>query len=744
MISQLTFRQFLFRIITSGVLFISSGLAPQYSWAQANRTTPKATVFPSDLFPIDNPVGKRDSGSAFPAPRVISGGRPVGNNGAISEARVPDAFSCPLFENESTSEMFRAIDALTVAMSQLRPNPTCGSTAISRDEVENTTNTLKQAVATITSMAGGATDPATVLSASSATDIEKQLGQVTGALKKIGQNLTNSGFFNPECKNKNSDLWGVITSLNDVILNLSPLFLFGVAMNPALSTYLPWVLGGTMASGSISVADQLISKAPPLNVEDENHRVAFAKNVCQFMKVERRYRLLQDAKNGHIERLLKQIDYSVEQFRSQVAVEKIALQASLQQLDAKIQPSFQFETQILESAKHLRELRNQVSSVRNDAFTCQIGISLAQNKSPQQFPNTIFENLKNSVTFSQNFATYSALNTVASSFSNTNEMNRQQLIALAGKIKDSTFVKSCAQISQDWLTLIDKANQASEVVLRDEKKRLEVSHIESLTGEASKSYIAYKLNEENLKRGETLAAQIKQVAKAAENHWQAVEDSEAAMRMRLLKRTFFGDAPQAIFDRLSPTSTPALMLWFEKTRKEYTGSLVRFDQYMSRNYDLAQALQSKAPIRKTEVVQKNLTYAEARKEILNRGRQERRLQFERIVQLDDLNLTNLPLGSDLQVKACTNLNGAKAHITEARTHFLSARGMCELIAPVLDRVDIDLKIADFCLDDVSANGSVKYSILNQDLQNVIDTDVNKSIDLIKKKLTDLNCPTSVN
>ncbi|MBV2168964.1 MAG: hypothetical protein KUL82_09670, partial [Bdellovibrio sp.] len=109
--------------------------APQTVWA-AKEGTPS---FPLDLFPEDS---GSDTGlfptTPAPTPGKSNGSAPKTNVGAVTTrpqagtskasmnaARVPEAYTCPLFDNRPHAELIAAIDSLN---KEVKASPECAGT----------------------------------------------------------------------------------------------------------------------------------------------------------------------------------------------------------------------------------------------------------------------------------------------------------------------------------------------------------------------------------------------------------------------------------------------------------------------------------------------------------------------------------------------------------------------------------------------------------------------------------------
>lgn len=701
-------------------------------------------ILPQDIFPPD-PAVKPGTGGiignpngiiGFPDPILNPGGFPI-IGAAIGQAIVPEQFACPLFQGENTKELIAAIDALTMAMNAIQTTPECKGAGTQPGEVESTAAGLKDALKSITGMM--TPDPnaaAGTLGGSTANvaEIEKQMNTVVGSIKKLGDTLKGNSLLNPMCGRK-VNVMKVFTSFNDIILGTAPLFLFAVSVNPALAPLLKWVVGTVAVSGGFSVLGQILENTDSIDMDKSENRNAYVKNLCQYLKVLRKYQLMQEARSGKVDQILKQLDANVVLYKNSLEAKRMSVSKMLNFLDVEKGLFNLVEKENKSDLQSLAQVEEGINRMKSPAFLCSMANNLVSEANHGRFPKSVFTNYRRTVEIvkinNQEDPAYKRSLLMIRSLEQTDSINRNQLTAAqGGKAAD---IETCAKVAKEWFALIREVANQTKQMIETRYSTLDAKFMSNF------EFKSYRFQKESVAKGEALTQQVKQVVKLAENEWQAVEDSSTAMQMRKLKQTFFGSGPIGPGGKLcqffcgsSPTH-----LWLNSTFQEYLNAKARFDVYMGALRVDAfhqQVVDAKAkPFVPPSRNAPPINYAEV----------IRQQQLER-ENLQNIDLKRFPKGSVYHQNICKNLKGAWLNMDEARVHLAATQYLCKMISPVLDRVDVESAIVDYCMDDIIPGKIKKYSKINTELINLKAQKVNDMARLVKSKMDLLECPIQTN
>ncbi|UOF00035.1 hypothetical protein [Bdellovibrio reynosensis] len=695
--------------------------APNMVWAMGAETS-----FPLDLFPEDKETSTStndtsDTGLFPTTPTNGSGGRGNNNNNSgkkttsanassngtrMGVAKVPDAYSCPLFDNRPHTELLAAIDSLS---KEVKASPECAGVP-SAKTLEDNGNQIKESIATLQKLMQSQ-DASEV----NVTQIDQSMSAALAAVGNLGDIVNNNNFLNSKCGRQTMSTGKVLLALNDVINGMAPYALFAVSMSAALAPALPFVIGGAIATSGISAISKMIDQNT-LDMTNPEHRKAVLQNTCQFTKVAKKVRFMQLAQSGKIDKITQELERNVELYNSRFGNPSRELSGLLRYRELKSKTNEEIQKRIASDRSDLAAVEEQVSSNNDDIMVCTLGNELvnwaADGKS---FPASAFLNL-DAVTSQGD----RSQRLQATTMKTLHATSIRRIAELAPKAyEDESNLRACAQSTRTWITGVRQAISATGSLLAKNRTDLEAE----LSGNAE--YRQWKL-QYNLIETEKLT--IKRVEKAMQELAKdnsIVDRSELAQRMVLLKSGLFGSRSAWGF------GNPPVLAWINHTKTMHDQAVAAFSTGVRAVRNGSYSLTDAGRGKHVKYTISGMPYTDPKVQV----------EANQIMQtLSNINLTNLPLGSREQEIVCQQLESAWLDWSAAIDHIGAIQFFCDMIDPVLD-VKMDSSVMNACRGNTQLNGS---TLVKSTVQNAKDTLVRKGFqadaNLISQKLKALQCP----
>lgn len=685
--------------------------------------------FPIDLFPIDS--GDGDTG-LFPTDPIIPisngttngsntgtsnngsgsgigiiiGGQPViGNTNGRQQgngkttmlpARVPEPYSCPLFDNRPNSELFLAIDALD---KEISTSPKCTGTPSARTLEDNGT-TIKNSISAIEGLLQNQ-DPSSI----TAGQIDQSVTAAITAVGNIGDVINNNNFLNSECGTQTMSSGKVLLALNDVINGLAPYALLAVSMNASLHPALPYVIGGAVVTSGISAISKLIDSGT-LVMTNPVHRKALLQNTCQFMKIAKKVRFMQLAQSGKIESITKELERNVDFYNAKFSIPTQELSSLIAYRDTKKKATQSIENQMIKDQNDLNTINTQIEQNNDDLMICTLSSELANwAKNGNSFPASAFLNLEAAVDQGDRTQKLQAL-----SLKSLHEASLKKIDAYAPKASENdSYLKACAQAGRSWLAGIRQSLNVTSTILNKNKADLEA--------ELSKNpeYRQW-IGQYNRIRSEKIT--IKRVEKAMEELAKddsIIDRSELAQRVADLKAGLFGSR------NYWSAGKPPVQAWIDHTKNMHDQAIASLTKELN---SLVETYKATTPGRSLKIDSRWID----KDGVLVAG------------VLNDLNAKTLKPGTADNERICQQLDSSWLNWSAALSHLGAIQFFCDMIDPVLD-ANTDADIVKTCRDNIKSSGKViSKSIVSSAKDVLIRKGFRDQAGLISQKLKDLQCP----
>lgn len=703
--------------------------SPHMAWAKSNNNA----SFPIDLFPEDKDANASDKEKEddtsdtglFPSnPTVPSnprGGNNNNNSGSsgnkrptnnssggtrMAAARVPEAYSCPLFDNRPHAELLSAIDALS---KEVKSSPECSGQP-SAKSLEDNGNQIKESIAALQKLMN-TEDPTQV----NVNQIDQSMTAALAAVGNLGDIVNNNNFLNSKCGRQTMSTGKVLLALNDVINGMAPYALFAVSMSAAMAPALPFVIGGAIATSGISAISKMIDQNT-LDMTNPDHRKAVLQNTCQFTKVAKKVRFMQLAQSGKIEKITQELERNVELYNAKFGSPSRELSLLLKYRDTKSKVNENISKRIVSDRADLATVEEQFSQNSDDLMVCTLGNELVNWASDgKTFPASAFLNLEAAVNQGDR-----AQKLQATTLKTLHATSMKRISETAVKaVEDEAYLKACAQSTRSWISGARMAINAAGQVVNKSSVELESELA------ANAEYRQWKVHF-NLIETEKLT--IKRVEKAMQELAKdnsIIDRSELAQRMVLLKSGLFGSRSAWGFGK------PPVLAWINHTKAMHDQAVAAFDTGVravrNGSYSLTDAGRGKA----VKYTISGMPYTDPKVQV----------EATKVMQsLSNINLDNLPLGSREQEIVCQQLESAWLDWSAAIDHIGAIQFFCDMIDPVLD-VKMDAAVVTACRGNTQLNGNTTFkSVVLTAKDTLIRKGFQADANLISAKLKDLQCP----
>lgn len=713
-----------FKNVQRGVLALaltaSFIVPPQQVWASSS-----ASIFSLNLFGDDDDTGvtpttptipKTNTGSSTGSAASTVPNRPSTSSttrvtststaaGKMNAAKVPDAYSCPLFDNRPHAELISAIDSLN---KEVLTSPECTGSP-SAKSIEDNGNAIKQSIASLQQIMQ-TQDPSQV----NVNSVEQTMTAALTAVGNLGDIVNNNNFLNSKCGRQTMSTGKVLLALNDVINGLAPYALFAVSMNAALAPALPFVIGGVVATSGISAIAKMIDQNT-LDMSKAEHRKAVLQNTCQFTKVAKKVRFMQLAQSGKIEKITQELEKSVDLYNAKFSKPSAELTNLLNYKDSSEKYYTAVNTQLVNDRADVETVEAQLKTNNDDLMVCTLANELVNWASDgKTFPASAFVNLDKATVQSDRTQKLQALTLKTV---HANSMKRVSEYA-AKSFEDESALKLCAQNGRSWIQAMRQAVNATTGVVNQSKVELE-SYLSK-----SADYRQWKAQYTLI---ETEKLTIKRVEKAMQELAQdnsIIDRSELAQRMVNLKAGLFGSRSSWSFGK------PPVLAWINHTKTMHDQAVAAFTTNMRAlrqgSFSMTDSGQGKGIRVVMGTVFDDPVMMKKSKEISQ--------------AMSNFNLQQLPVGSRENELVCQQLESAWLDWSASIDHIGAIQFFCDMIDPVLD-VKMDSSVVTACRGNKQLGGQgYLKSVVDQARTTLASKGFQSDANLVSKKLKELQCP----
>lgn len=638
------------------------------------------------------------------APKAGAPGAASGNKMGV--AKVPEAYSCPLFENRPHAELLSAIDSLT---KEVKASPECNGIDSARAIAQNS-DKLKENLEGLNAIMA-ISDPNAV----NVAQVDQTITSALTAVGNLGDIFNNSNFLNSNCGRQTMSTGKVLLALNDVINGLAPYALFAVSMNAALAPALPFVIGGVIATSGISAITKMID-ANTLDMTNVDHRKALLQNTCQYTKVAKKVRFMQLAQSGKISQITNELETSTNLYNARFSKPSKELNSLLNYRQTKTTAISAVETQLAADKSDVALMEGQLATYNDDIIICTLANELVNwANDGQTFPASAFVNLRKATEQGDRTQKLQATTLMALHTNAMKQISEYAQLAYSS----SAAVKSCAQVGRSWIAGTRQAVTATENVVFTSKSQLESELLRNT------EYRQWKAQYVAIEKEKLIIERVEKAMQELAKDTSIIDRSELAQRMALLKRGLFGSRGTFSFGK------PPVLAWIDHTKKMHdqamSGFVTSLKDLRQSSFSLTPAGQGKAVI----VTSTGYIYIDPKIE----------QESYRIAEtLGNFDLTNLPVGSRQHDIMCKNLENAWLDWSGAIDHLGAIQFFCDMIDDVLD-VKMDRSVLSACRGDKQIGGQgLRESMVVEARKVLINKGYQANAQMISTKMKTLECP----
>lgn len=679
---------------------------------------------PVNMFPIDDEddTGLGPTSPTIPGPFDPSngngngngnnnggiGGRPgIGNNngkqqpGRISmfPAKVPEEYSCSIFDNDTNSTIFGAIESLSKAVKDLPQG--CSNPGTPSDSLTKSATTIKNSISALQKLMQPQ-DPSTedANQAVSTDQIKQNVTSAITAAGEIGTIIENNEFLKSDCGRQTMSNGQVLLAFNEIINGLAPFALQAVSTS---SVALPYLIGGSIASSAISTIAQM-NDQKTLSMVIPEHRKAVLQNTCQFMKIAAKEHLMKMAQTGQFSDVISQLEKHKNYYIQRYSKPTNDLSSLLSLRESFKQAAKNVEAQLESDKSKLAEVNTQTTVNNDDLMICIMSNELVNSASDgKSFPASAMLNLEAAIKMNP------SQNVQAKILKSFHTASMKRIADSAPKSSDDEkHLRTCAQAGRSWIKSLQQTVDLTATVVN--KTKTEVNN--KLASNKGYSYWVDQYN-----RAQKIHHFEKALEELAKGN-SSIDRSELAQRMKTLKAALFGPRKKFSFGAW----TPPVLAWIEHTKKEYDDSINKFSaevkQIQDGSYSLTQAAHTNRLLISSELQME--------------GNKEAKY-------LANLNLNKIPAGSVGHNQTCKALESASSVWTSALNHLQAIQLFCNLISPVLVDTAVDEGIKKACGTPGFDGKVVSKSYMQQEHDRLNVEGIRKKAVLVERSQKALQC-----
>ncbi len=623
----------------------------------------------------------------------------------MSAAKVPDEYSCPLFDNRPNSELLTAISALSAQVSSVQDckNDTSASSIVDNNK------TITDSIASLQKMTQ-VTDPTQV----NVGGIEAAVTGALQATQNLGSILNSNGFLNSKCGRQTMSSGQALLSLNNIINGMSPYALMAVSMNAALLPALPFVIGGVAVTSGISIAAKMYN-ANTLDMSSPEHRKALLQNTCQFIKVAKKVRFMELAQSGQIEQISQNLESSVQAYRNKFSQPSRELYSLLKYKDASDKELAAALAQTNEDKKSLGNLDEQLAPNSDNLMACILSRELVNwAQDGKSFPASAIVNFEQ---VTKNLQNNSRLQAVATRAVHESSMKKITESA-AQSTTDEKALMTCAQTGRAWIASVRQAVNSTAAVIDAKKKSVETEL------SANRDYRQWKSQYNVIQIEKVTVDRVEKALETLAKDDSFIDRSELAQRMSVLKAGLFGARGLKI-PVLS--GAPPVTAWLNYTKSLHDRAISDFVAAWTVLYNGSLTFNVNDPVIGFRSVDAHRVAA------MNENDKNASV-------LSNLTLATLPVGSRGNEIACQQLESAWLSWSAALDHLGATQLFCNMIDGVID-VNMDPSVVNFCRGSVDLNGKVNWpSAITSAKSVLVQKGFKQKAGVVSAKIKELQCP----
>lgn len=619
----------------------------------------------------------------------------------MAPARVGSNYTCPLFENRPHAELIAAIDTLN---KEVRSSPDCDNSP-SAKTLTNNGDAISKSIATLQT-AMKTTDASQL----NLEQVDQAMTSALTAIGNIGDIINNNSFLNSKCGRQTMSTGKALLAVNEVINGLAPYALFAVSMNAALAPALPYVVGGTIATSGITAMSKMVS-SNTLDMNNPDHRKAILQNTCQYTKIAKQIRFMQLAQSGKIDKITQELEKDVELYKTQYGKPNQELTALLKYRDTSLRTNQAVEKQVTKDESDIQAIDEQLKINSDNLLVCIMSQELINwSKDGKTFPASVFVNLEKAA--SQGDRT-SKLQAITMKTLHSNAVKR--ITEVAGKSgHDEAALKICADTGRSWIAGIRQTVALTKSIAKKNSADLEAELSQN------KNYRQWKVQYSRIEEQRLTISRVEKAMQELAKDTSIIDRSELAQSIVDLKAGLFGARRSWNF------GIPPVLAWINHTKNMHDQAISAFtislDAVKASSFSLT-------PVGRGQM--NKVSYKDAQT-ISDSNRSA--------LKLENINLSNLPVGSREQDLMCQQLESAWLDWSASIDHLGAIQFFCDMIDPYLD-IKMDAALIRACRGDIKVNGqTTKKSIVGEAKDILLKKGFQDMATLVGQKMKDLKCP----
>lgn len=647
-----------------GDLFPSGPATAPTGSVVTSGTTTTGSECP-DFF-CTTPTGSGTVGDPYGYPFPYPGYRQYDPRTMSTSDKVDKAFQCNLFETPPIGEVLSSINALNAVVT----SPACDGKVNLQSVVENN-NKIAQIVKDFRQYV----DHPELITSDKDGEIASQVDLAIQSAASVAATFANTAAFSKKCRD-GMDPGKVATSISSLINGLTPYALMASSLTGGTAA-VPFIVGGAVLTGAISSIGQIIDQNT-VNIDDDSVRHAVVENTCQYIRLEQKYRFLNQPRQQQLNRINQDIRLSESMFSAKIKALSPTANALLARENAIDLTTREINGALRKTAKDFDADKVFFAKSANDQTMCNFGVEVAKTIDDKTSYASVMLG-----TLGQAMAVYGKSSGVQAATLQTNaQMAVTDLKAYAAKATRTVEeTKACAETAKYFVKTIGDSASISLQLLKIAKAAVE-TELKNTTDYGLLSSTRGELDEKKIQALRVINS-LDAMKTFADTMTRAeIDNSMKNIRESLLSRNY------------KVLKSP-VEKWFVRSEKLHNAAVSDFAAGLVSLRQMAANVGS-APAKTSRFGRFGFA-APQRAVAVNADAQ----------QLKPFTLKNLPLESDAHRNVCRELQGVWDQYGIAVRQLASMNAFCGLIEPyLLDTRKEDQELVAWCRGDRNQPKSV--------------------------------------
>jgi hypothetical protein len=552
-----------------------------------------------------------------------------------------------------------------------------------------------------------------LITSDKAGEIGSQVDFAIQSAASVAATFANTAAFSKKCRD-GMDPGKVATSISSLINGLTPYALMASSLTGGTAA-VPFIVGGAVLTGAISSIGQIIDQNT-VNIDDDSVRHAVVENTCQYIRLEQKYRFLNQPRQQQLNRINQDIRLSESMFSAKIKALSPTANALLARESAIDLTTREINGALRKTAKDFDADKVFFAKSANDQTMCNFGVEVAKTTNDTTSYASVMLG-----TLGQAMAVYGKSSGVQAATLQTNaQMAVADLKAYAAKgTRTSEETKACAETAKYFVKTIEDSASISQQLLKIAKDAVE-AELKNTTDYGLLSSTRGELDEKKIQALRVINSLDAMKAFADTMTRAEIDNSMKNIRESLLSRNY------------KVLKSP-VEKWFVRSEKLHNAAVSDFAAGLASLRQMAANVGS-APAQASRLGRFGFAASHSQRAVaVNADAQ----------QLKPFTLKNLPLESDAHRNVCRELQGVWDQYGIAVRQLASMNAFCGLIEPyLLDARKEDQELVAWCRGDRTQTKSVSKILA---MKNKLITEHRRDWALfLTRKMKELACmdPTS--